>query len=82
MYRELIDHLAFVYGFIAKGRGLIEGKDMRRIRGGAHAMVENAPAVLASGDVTAQDERELGECGLMLEHIDEMVVYFEKTEIV
>lgn len=82
MYRELIGHLAFVYGFIAKGRGMMEKSAMQRISGGAHAMVETAPAVLGTGDCTAQDERDLGECSLILDHIDEMIVYFDRTEII
>lgn len=82
MYKELIGHLAFVYGFIAKGRGMIDQGDMQRISGGAKAMVGNAPAVLGTGEHTAQDDRDLGECNLMLDHIDEMIVYFDKTEII
>ena len=82
MYRELIGHLAFVYGFIAKGRGMMEQSAMKKIGDGAHAMVESAPAVLGTGEMTNQDYQDLGECDLMLNHIDEMIVYFDKTEII
>lgn len=82
MYRELIDHLAFVYGFICKGRGMMKQDDMEKISGGAHAMVDNAPDVLGVREVSQQDARDLGECGKMLEHIDEMIVFLSVTEIV
>ena len=81
MYRELIDHLAFVYGFICKGRGMMKQGDMEKISGGAHAMVENAPGVMATRENTRQDDRDLCECCKMLEHIDEMIVYLNFTEI-
>ena len=48
MYRGLIDNLAFVYGFICKGRGKIAQEDMRSLTNGAHTLVRNAPAVLAT----------------------------------
>ena len=82
MYRELIDHLAFVYGFICKGRGMIKTEDMEKISDGAHAMGENAPDVLGVRENTLQDAKDLGECDKMLEHIDEMIVYLGVTEIV
>jgi len=82
MYRELIDHLAFVYGFICKGRGMMKSGDMEKISGGAHAMVENAPEVLATREASGQDNRDLGECDKILEHIDEMIVYLNTTEII
>ena len=82
MYREMIDYLAFVYGFICKGRGMMEKGDMERISGGAHAMVENAPAVLGTRDATAQDDRDLMECDKILEHVDEMIVFLNVTEVI
>lgn len=82
MYRELIDHLAFVYGFICKGRGMMKTEDMEKISGGAHAMVDNAPDVMGGREHSLQDARDLGECDKILEHIDEMIVYLNYTEIV
>ena len=82
MYKELISHLAFVYGFVCKGRGMMDKGDMEKISDGAHVMVKNAPAVMASGETSKQDARDLGECDKILEHIDEMIVYLNFTEIV
>lgn len=82
MYRELVDHLAFVYGFICKGRGMMKTGDMEQISSGAHVMVRNAPTVLSSGEESTQDSQDLGECELMLGHIDEMIVYLNGTEII
>ena len=50
MYRELIDHLAFVYGFVCKGRGKVAQEELRAIEDGSHAVVRNAPAVLGGED--------------------------------
>lgn len=82
MYLEMIDYLAFVYGFVCKGRGMMEKGNMERISSGAHAMVENAPTVLATRETTAQDNRDLGECRKILDHIDEMIVYLNVTEVI
>lgn len=82
MYREMIDYLAFVYGFVCKGRGMMKQGDMERISSGARAMVENAPTVLATREATAQDNRDLGECEKILDHIDEMIVYLNVTEVI
>ena len=82
MYRELIDHLTFVYSFICKGRGQIKEDSMWQISQGARAMTENAPAVLAKENATRQDEQDLMECGKIMEHIDEMIVFFNTTEII
>ena len=82
MYRDLIDHLAFIYGFICKSRGTVKEDSLWQMSSGARAMTEAAPAVLGNGKEDRQDQRDLKECDIILEHIDEMIVYFNTTEII
>ncbi len=80
-YKGLIDNLAFVYSFIAKGRGKIRQDDMRAIATGSHTLVANAPAVLGREDEVADDRADLAEARKMEEHIEDMVIFLEHLEI-
>ena len=82
MYRGLIDHLAFVYGFICKGRGKISGDDTRAIAEGTHTLVRNATAVLGGEDETGEDRKDLALAGKMDEQIEEATVFLASLEIV
>lgn len=82
MYSGLIDHLTFIYSFICKGRGRIPGQDLGAISNGTHAVVKNAPDVLMCGDRAPQDELDLLEADKIMRHIDEMIIFFNTTEIV
>ena len=82
MYKGLVDNLAFMYGFITRGRGKIAEDDMRKMATGAHVMVKNAPAVLGSEDERPDDRADLAEAMKMDEHIEEMVVFLQHLEIV
>lgn len=83
MYRGLIDHLAFVYGFICKGRGRVPENALRTVAEGAHATVKYAPQVLA-GEIpeSAGDRADLALAGEMDRHIEEAMVFLEHLEIV
>lgn len=81
MYKGLIDNLAFVYGFICKGRGKVPQQDMQALATGAHTLVKHAPAVLGGEDERADDIADLKEAMKMDEHIDEMVVFLQHLEI-
>lgn len=83
MYRGLIDHLAFVYGYICKGRGKLSPEAMTAISQGAHTLTANAPAVLGDGaqPETDEDRKDLAEAQKMDVHIDEMVVFLSSMEI-
>lgn len=82
MYRQLIDHLAFTYSFICKGRGKVKEEDLVGIADGAHAIVKNAPAVLGGEDERAEDRADLAEAMKMDEHIEDMIVFLQHLEIV
>ncbi len=82
MYRGLIDNLAFVYGFLYKGRGKIPEAGMRAIANGAHTLVENAQAVLGSSDETRDDRADLAAARKMDEQIEEATVFLVSMEIV
>ena len=82
MYKGLIDNLAFVYGFIARGREKMTDQDRRAVANGSHALVRCAPAVLGGDDETAQDRADLQLARRMDEHIEDSVVFLEHLEIV
>ena len=80
MYRELIDHLAFVYGFVCKGRGKVPQADLRTIADGTHAVVRNAPAVLGNEDEQEEDRKDLALAGKMDDQIEEAMVFLMSLE--
>jgi len=82
MYKGLIDNLAFVYGFICKGRGKLEQEDMRSLANGAHTLVKHAPAVLGGEDEQVEDRADLALAGEMDRHIEEAAVFLEHLEII
>ena len=82
MYRELIDHLAFVYGFVCKGRGKVAQAELRAIADGTHAVVRNAPAVLGGEDEKEEDRKDMALAGKMDEQIEEATVFLMSLEIV
>lgn len=82
MYRELIDHLAFVYGFVCKGRGKVPAGELRTIADGTHAVVRNAPAVLGGEDEKEDDRKDLALAGKMDEQIEEATIFLLSLEIV
>lgn len=82
MYRGLIDNLAFVYGFICKGRGKIAQEDMRSLANGAHTLVRNAPAVLGGEDEQEEDRKDLALAGKMDQQIEEATIFLLSLEIV
>ena len=81
MYKGLIENLAFVYGFICKGRGKLEQEDMRSLANGTHTLVKHAPAVLGGEDEKADDRADLALAGEMDRHIEEATVFLEHLEI-
>lgn len=81
MYRGLIDNLAFVYGFLCKGRGKLADEDMQSLANGAHTLTKNAQAVLGGEDEKADDRADLAEAHKMDQHIQEMAVFLQHLEI-
>lgn len=82
MYKGLIDHLAFVYGFICKGRGRMAKADMRQVVDGTHAVVKNAPAVLGIEEASKDDGMDLALALKMDRQIEEAAVFLQSLEIV
>lgn len=82
MYRELINHLAFVYGFVCRGRGKVDQGEVLAITEGTHAIVRNAPAVLGGDDETDSDRKDLKLCVKMDQQIEEAAVFLASLEIV
>ena len=81
MYKQLIDHLAFVYGFVCKGRGKVAQKELRAIADGTHAVVRNAPAVLGNEDEQEEDRKDLALAGKMDTQIEEALVFLMSLEL-
>ena len=81
MYRGLIDHLAFVYGFICRGRGKLEEKEIRKVVDGTHVITANAPAVLGGEDETGEDKKDLQLALKMDRQIEEAAVFLQSLEI-
>jgi hypothetical protein len=81
MYRGLIDYLAFTYGFICKGRGRADEKDLRGIADGAHLVTKNAPAVLGTENQTSDDKKDLAMAVEMDKHIEEAITFLMNLEI-
>lgn len=82
MYKGLIDNLAFMYGYITRGRGKIAEDDMRKLATGAHVMVKNAPAVLGNEDERDDDRKDLALARKMDEQIEEATIFLLSLEIV
>ena len=82
MYRELIGHLAFVYGFIARGREKMTDDERRAVANGSHTMVAKARDVLGREDETAQDRADLELARRMDDHIEDSVVFLQHLEII
>jgi hypothetical protein len=80
MYKGLIDHLAFIYGFICKGRGKLEEKDLRKVTEGTHTVVRTAPAVLGMEDITKEDGKDLQLALKMDRQIEEAMVFLLSLE--
>ena len=57
MYRELIDHLAFVYGFVCKGRGKVPQADLRTIRRQQTGNNERDLCLCQEGGTTGRSDR-------------------------
>ena len=82
MYKGLIDHLAFVYGFICKGRGKLDETEIRKVADGTHTIVQTAPAVLGMEDATKEDGKDLQLALKMDRQIEETAVFLMSLEIV
>jgi hypothetical protein len=83
MYRGLIDNLAFVYGFLYKGRGRLDAEEMRMIADGAHTITKKAPVVLGGrGEESADDKADLAAARNMDKQIEEATIFLTNLEIV
>ena len=84
MFRELINSLSFMYCFAARSRGKLDKHELEGLKGGAHTMALHAGTVLADKDVefTAEQKNDLAEAQLIDEHIEEMVDWLIRLEIV
>lgn len=87
MFKRLIASLTLDYEFVARGRGILTKDEMDLISRGDRMKVEKADQILPPPGVQpSQDDRiDLKECGLIVNHIDEMCEWIDqlsRTEIV
>ena len=85
MFKELVSTLSFMYWFAAKGRGKLGQKELENMRGSAHVMAANAEAVMADKGpeaLTPDEKSDLCEAQLIDEHIEEMIDWLIRLEIV
>ena len=82
MYKGIVAHLAFVYGFIARGREAMTDQERRTMADGAHIVVRKARAVMGGEEESAQDRADLELARQMDGQIEENVVFLEHLEIV
>lgn len=83
MYKGLIDHLVWVYGYVCKGRGKLSGDDMTAIAKSSRILTENAPEVIGNHEVEgAEDRADLAEARKINTDIEEMSVFLMSLEIV
>ena len=80
MYRGLIDSLAFIYGFICKGRGALSEEDLRTMANGAHTIVKRAPAVLGGETEQEEDRKDMALAVKMDDQIEEATVFLLSLE--
>jgi len=84
MLKELINSLSFMYGFAARSRGKLNPEELGGLRMGANAMTAHAADVLLdkSAELTEDQRQDLCEAELIDEHIEEMVDWLIRLEIV
>lgn len=82
MYKGLIEHLTFVYGFIARGREKMTDQQRRAVANGTHTLVQCAPDVLGGEEESAQDRADLKLARKIDDHIEDSVVFLQHLEIV
>ena len=82
MYKELIDTLANMYGFVCRGRGKVPQAGLQQIASGAHTMVQYAPAVLGGENEEDEDRNDLALAEKMDDHISDAVAFLNSLEIV
>ena len=80
MFKRLIASLTLDYEFVARGRGILTKDEMDLISRGDRMKVEKADQILPPVGVlpNLDDQIDLKECGLILNHIDEMCEWIDQ----
>lgn len=84
MLKELIHSLSFTYCFLARSRGKLSREELSGIRAGTSSMTAHAADVLLEKDkaYTADQEADLAEADLIDEHIEEIIDWLLRQEII
>lgn len=80
MFKRLIASLTLDYEFIARGRGILSKEEMDMIVAGDRTKVRHAETVLCpvGATPTPDDRIDLGECGLIVDHVQQMAEWIEQ----
>lgn len=86
MTKGLISTLSYMYRFIAMGRGILSGDELGKMRDSAGVMADKAKDIVnaqAALEPISQDAAtDLNEARLIDQHIDEMVDWLLRQEVV
>lgn len=80
MFKRLIASLTLDYEFVARGRDILTREEMDMIVAGDRTKVRHAERVLAPVGVTptADDRIDLQECGLIVDHVQQMAEWIDQ----
>lgn len=83
MFKRLIDSLTLHYTYMAKSRGVMSDEERAAIADASAAMVKYAPRTMVpmNAEVTEDDKIDLKECGLIVDHIQQMAEWIEQLRI-
>ena len=80
MFKRLISALTLDYEFIARGRGVLTGEELKLIAAGDRMKVKHAEQVLTpiGATPTADDRIDLDECGVIVDHVQELAEWIDQ----
>lgn len=83
MFERLIDSLTLDYTFAAKARKHMTKDELDSIARSARVKVKYAPQALKPADaiMTEDDEKDLQECGLIADHVQQMAEWIEQMRM-
>ena len=83
MFKRLIDSLTLDYMYVAKGRGTMSPEELCCFATVAKAKHRMAPRVMVpEGNEPDRDDRiDLQECGIIVDHIQQMAEWIEQMRI-
>ena len=85
MSKGLLSTLTYMYRFVSLGRGLLTREEMQTLRGSADTMTGKARDMINrmdEGEISQEAAIDLNQAALVDQHIDEMVDWMLRQEVV